>query len=752
MGTDLNANILGVKRAKDLTDVTGNLNSIYSQSKAEQKNALSQLFKQKYFNSTTEKATIDTQIETLEAKIKDFQDKIGDLEDQISEKEEELNKLKSDLSDKVAKIVADTEEYEEASKKMVDTSIENALKQYKENSSSKRNGGHKSLTDFINIELTGANTIIQEGRKGIDDAIRELSTPQSQLNSIIGEMEGLVGDIDSLDSQYGTTKSTLELLKMTRNNMTDAAGSYQTSDTDPSVPIFTPAKEDLADGYLGKYTSRMADREAQEPSVIEENKNAVLEKYQAMVAEPTPGADPYKLDNAQLVSFSEALNAGMLNDMSEAGFTKKEMLESINQLFPSIGISHGDDGRPIVPWGHGADAQAVFTQFIETFSATEGPNQRDDLQVAEMDKAVRNDKIITEMKNNDFTWKETAYTLTKLWPAGGIEYTLGEKEVTLPIGDEQSKGTFDILEEEIKKNYPDVVVNRGTNPNGDGDGDGTDLPPDRTDPVGFHIGDNSYEFAIDRNQDGVLNDFTEMVGANGVDGMEEMALFDTNGDGHINGDELKNILVLNTEHTNRDYEFLTAEQLDIKDIDLSSFAEKTQSRGEGVEGTEDFININDSLITGTFNITLNNGEKAEGYQKYVTDEYMQTVYNPILGENIYSELDGDTVDNVIDDAFKEADNELGDLNEIKDVINETKKYSDIKAALRTKLDAAQNEAYGYKSKAISEYIVNHQNTDTENELEMPLEQANETINHYLDIAEQNANKKTQEELEEKKKK
>ena len=282
MGTDLNANILGVKRAKDLTDVTGNLNSIYSQSKAEQKNALSQLFKQKYFNSTTEKATIDTQIETLEAKIKDFQDKIGDLEDQISEKEEELNKLKSDLSDKVAKIVADTEEYEEASKKMVDTSIENALKQYKENSSSKRNGGHKSLTDFINIELTGANTIIQEGRKGIDDAIRELSTPQSQLNSIIGEMEGLVGDIDSLDSQYGTTKSTLELLKMTRNNMTDAAGSYQTSDTDPSVPIFTPAKEDLADGYLGKYTSRMADREAQEPSVIEEKKNAGIEKKQAI--------------------------------------------------------------------------------------------------------------------------------------------------------------------------------------------------------------------------------------------------------------------------------------------------------------------------------------------------------------------------------------------------------------------------------------------------------------------------------------
>ena len=71
MGTDLNSNILGTKRANELTKVTGNLNSIYSKSRTEQKEALSQLFKQKYFNSTTEKATIDKQIEALEDKIKD---------------------------------------------------------------------------------------------------------------------------------------------------------------------------------------------------------------------------------------------------------------------------------------------------------------------------------------------------------------------------------------------------------------------------------------------------------------------------------------------------------------------------------------------------------------------------------------------------------------------------------------------------------------------------------------------------------
>ena len=91
MGTDLNANMLDVKRAQDLTKVTGNLNSIYSKSRTEQKDALSQLFKQKYFNSTTEKATIDHQIATLEDKIKEFDDKIKEIEEKISDKQDELD-------------------------------------------------------------------------------------------------------------------------------------------------------------------------------------------------------------------------------------------------------------------------------------------------------------------------------------------------------------------------------------------------------------------------------------------------------------------------------------------------------------------------------------------------------------------------------------------------------------------------------------------------------------------------------------
>ena len=729
MGTDLNSNILGTKRASELTKVTGNLESIYSKSRTEQKEALSQLFKQKYFNSTTEKATIEAQIANLENKIKEFDEKIKDLEEKIEDKQTELNKLKSDISDKVAKIVSDTEEYEATCKRRIDQAIDNALYHYQTDSHSKKNGGERSLTDFMIEQMGLVNNQISTGRLSIDRAIEELGTPQTELNGLVNDMEGLVGDIDGLNSQYGTAKSTLDLLKSTRDNMTCAAGSYQTSDTDPSVPIFTPAKEDLADGYLAQYTSRMANRENQTPAATTTDKASVINKYKDAAAGQTKGVDSYSINNAQLKSFGDALNNGIIQDMQAAGFTKKEMLDSIKEIYPSIGISHGDDGRAVVPYGHGSDAQKVYSQFLDSFETIDGGAQRDDLQVAEMDKAINGDKIIEEMKENGFTWKEVAYTLTRLWPGGGLGYNLGDMEMTLPNGDDSTKGVYDAIADEIVKNYPDVTINRGTSDEVVSD------ETKRTDPVGFHVGDNSYEFVIDRNQDGVINDFSEMVGANGVCGMEEMKLFDTDGDGVINGDELKNVLVLNTEHTNRDYEFLTAEQLGIESIDLNSYTEKTQSRGDGVEGSEDFININNSLITGNFDVKLKDGTTAEGYQKYVTEDYMKAVYDPILGENIYSELDGNMVDNVIDDSFAEADAKLGDLNEFATLIKDAKQYDNIKAALRTKLNNAQNEAYGYKAQQMANNIYGYNAEVPENELEMSVEEADRIIDTYLDKTE-----------------
>lgn len=728
MGTELNANILGVKRASELTKLTGNLDSVYKLANDDAKKLkLFETFSQKYFNSTTEKANIENQIKALEEKIADFDKQIEEIEKAIEGKEDEIKELKNKISDGIADIVLDTEEYQDTYKREIDKAVEIATENYRNKSDSLANQpGGTTFQQYL-IKQMGEATLGLAGQQNqINAAIEALGNPQSELNNLIKDMEDEIKGADMLNDQYATTKSTLDLLKLTKDNMTSAAGSYQTADTDPSVPIFTPAKEELADGYLATYTSRLANRENNEAAVTTntEKKAEVKDKYAAMVEKPT-GNDPLKSTNAQLMSFDKAVKNGMLEDMQAAGYTKKEMLDTIAELFSSIQVYHGDDGHPSIPWGHDTVGAQIYENFENKFEKIEGAVQRDDLQVAEMDKAIKNDKIVTEMKNNNFSWKECAYTLTRLWPGGGIDFTLGEKEITLPIGDDKSKGTYDALESEIKKNYPDVKVNRGTSD------ETVDDEAKRTDPIGFNIGDKSYEFAIDRNQDGKLNDFTEMVGANGTCGQEELKLFDKDGDGHISGDELDNLLVLNTEHTNRDYEFLTASQLGIKDIDLNSFTEKSQTRPDGSDAGG-FININNSLISHTFDITMNDGKEIEGYQKYVTEDYMKAVYDPILGENIYSQLDAGKVSNVINENFDQAAEKLENINDLMDLIGDKEQFGDIKAALRTKLNNATNEIYGHKARTMSEATGAVYTEEFKKNLEMSVQESEDVINQYLE--------------------
>ena len=194
---------------------------------------------------------------------------------------------------------------------------------------------------------------------------------------------------------------------------------------------------------------------------------------------------------------------------------------------------------------------------------------------------------------------------------------------------------------------------------------------------------------------------------------------------------IKNLLLLNTEHTNRDYEFLTASQLGIKDIDLSSFKEKSQTRPDGSDAG-DFININNSLITGTFNITLDNGKSAEGYQKYITEDYMKAVYDPILGENIYSQLDAGKVSNVINENIDQAAEKLENINDLMDLIGGKEQFGDIKAALRTKLNNATNEIYGHKAKTMSEATGAAYTEEFKKNLEMSVQESEDVINQYLE--------------------
>lgn len=734
MGLGLNANLVGTKQASELTSGVKNLQNIYNKSVDEQKDAISNLFTQKYYNSSTEKANIDAQIQLLETQLEESKKKIEEIEEKIADKQADLKKYTDELSARILEITIKTEDYEDSCKEAVDNAIKNAYASFNSDSHSKFNGGEKSLSDYLVVEMGQANSYINGGTKtAINNLINALADPQSKISGLTKDTEGLLGDINTLNSQYATQKSTHALLTRTRDNMVDAQKSYQTSDTDPSVPIFTPEKEALADGWLAQYNSRLANRESEPQKATTNSNKAIVDKYKANVAQKT-GSDPYNATNAQLKSFDEAVKGGLVQEMQAAGLTPKEMLDTIKEIYPSIGVYHADNGQAVVPYGHGGEGKTIYDNFVKQFQGVGGKITRSDKQLEEMGKALKNDNIIGEMKNNNFSWKEAAYTITKLWPQSGVEYNLGEKAITIPNGSGKDTETYNKLAADIKKNYPDVEITRGT-----AEERAKIEETKRTDPVGFADGNNTYEFVIDRNQDGKFNNFSEMLGANGTDGITELLSFDKNGDNKLTGDELNNLTLLKTSHgetndadkTNdmTNYEFISAKQLGIEEINLQNVKDVKQSRPDG--STEDFVGINNSLVTNNFDIKVN-GQTKQGYQKFVTEDYMNAVYSPMFNQNINFQLDDNTVNGIIDKNFNEAAGELANLNEYANSLNDAKQYDNIQGALRSKLNAAVNEANAYKSsesaKVFGESLYSNRNKE---EVEMSEAEADAIIERNL---------------------
>ena len=72
------------------------------------------------------------------------------------------------------------------------------------------------------------------------------------------------------------------------------------------------------------------------------------------------------------------------------------------------------------------------------------------------------------------------------------------------------------------------------------------------------------------------------------------------------------------------------------------------------------------------------------------------------------------------------------MNEFADLIKDAKEYGNIKAALRTKVNNAQNEANGYKAQQMANNIDGYSSQTQKVDLEMSVSEADRIINTYLD--------------------
>ena len=205
-----------------------------------------------------------------------------------------------------------------------------------------------------------------------------------------------------------------------------------------------------------------------------------------------------------------------------------------------------------------------------------------------------------------------------------IKFDKARGKISIPKGhDDVSKNVFAELVNALKRNYGDLDVQQydeelqteENNPGGN-----TAFNVKRNDPISFTKDNIKYDFIKDRNDNGILDNVNEFLGAK--NGWAEMKAFDINGDGKISGSELENLNLVAINQTNGQYTFMSAAEAGISSIDLKSYSEKNTKE------------INLDITVGTFNIKMADGKTIKGIQTENTDKNIKNTYTNIFGSAI----------------------------------------------------------------------------------------------------------------------
>ena len=101
-----------------------------------------------------------------------------------------------------------------------------------------------------------------------------------------------------------------------------------------------------------------------EPATADDVK-AKVEELKAKYSAAEGTGDKYSMSNPQLVKFQEFMKDGMISELADAGFSKNQIVDVINGLFPSIGIKNTGEGDQYTrPYGHDKEAKALYSEFV----------------------------------------------------------------------------------------------------------------------------------------------------------------------------------------------------------------------------------------------------------------------------------------------------------------------------------------------------------------------------------------------------
>ncbi|MDD3237025.1 MAG: hypothetical protein PHV37_02885 [Candidatus Gastranaerophilales bacterium] len=405
--------------------------------------------------------------------------------------------------------------------------------------------------------------------------------------------------------------------------------------------------------------------------------SAIVKELQTKYAATAGGSDPYTSNNPQLIAFQKALKDGVIADLGKT-YSKNEIVNIINQVFPSVGISLNDDGSYNCPIGHDATAKEVYNQFVKDLKSASGYTEQ--IQALQTQLSSLNSQIISN-NNQIEALKGTVEQLQK-----EIEKQIDAAiEQSEEIADEQKKDASKIVSEELDRytraegsmTYDDFkghLSNRLNSLSASGDTKlsqvinkmvdaenkmgtlkgyldkmgtlikaNTNLASNasklsdqvndlvekekesaakddenckRCDPIGFSQGGNRYDFFVDKDKNGDLSNENEFLGAK--NGWNEMAALDANSDGKVSKDELA--------------------ASDLKMVVTDSSGKQTVKNAADVFKDGDSINLNSydavnkdmsngNTLLGTYSLTFNGDNVDNGYNTLDNVDWLRNNYN-----------------------------------------------------------------------------------------------------------------------------
>ena len=701
------------------------MSNLYGSRRVDQQKELKRIFTQISDNDATteEKEVLGRKAESVQETVERLEAKMAVLCEALAKNQAELDKHAKAVVNLVAKADSQAQKLEAAHMSLVERAVADSFYYLK-----KGDLEPDEVTKDIEKRIKGNSSCLPQA--ALDATLKRLDGKQAEVANIVTEADKWVTQRNILEAQYGATKSTYDLLNATASKIGNNSGSYTNSDFDTVVPTYSPEKVALISKYsqnpminldAGANTAYVEG--AVEPS--SKNIESVKEKYEELgLLKPERTKNSASYENDAVKVLGQALEAGLIDDLAAAGLDVNEAQDFLVENFEGAYIVRTDAGLMNVPPGHDEKSAEIYDSLVEqiknygsSFQTTiniwnpeKGNTIGSNKQIASL--AENYELILKDMKDNGFTFKEAMYAMFDseygIFKESGVVYDANKQGenpnyFVTAGGDEETAKMYQGMAQLIYENWG-VKPFTGAkveeyNPEYGEPTSPSEPEPEmpRTDPLSFSLdgGNNVFSFIIDRNKDGSFDGKNEFVGADSqTSWLDDMKSFDKNADGVISGEELDNVMLLNTKfsddvsletdnneytpdkvasekeyerktQTNIDYKLISASKLGIESIDLSQLTNETSVN----VGGGNFDANGSEIFDDSFTFIMKDGTEITAKRKDETTEYMDKVYGSVYGKATKLGFGEEYVQNVMNKDYADFDKFIAKYQDVFDDIN-----------------------------------------------------------------------------------